>query len=324
MAALRCSTDTNKSRITRYIPYNHHARRKAERSRRSSSLCQPAKFAHDTQQVVGLRMSAELFVSSAEVPLAVVPPTTVRRATVPSPPTATVWDLPFLCLSTAQSVDWIEALVDARAPQYVITANLHWVMLSHQLSDLSLVNARAAGLLADGQPIVWRSRLGKVALPERVAGSELIYLLAERGAARGWRFYFLGGEPSVAQECAVRLATMYPGMEIAGVESPPFRKLTAIEQGEQLARIRAAAPDILFVAFGQPKGERWIHQHFEQLGVPVCMQVGASFDFVAGVAKRAPRLFQVLGLEWFYRMMHDPKRLLPRYAANIKFLLTGR
>ncbi|MEL6109489.1 MAG: WecB/TagA/CpsF family glycosyltransferase [Planctomycetota bacterium] len=178
----------------------------------------------------------------------------------------------------------------------------------------------AAMILADGQPIVWRSRCGSDPLPERVAGSEMIHHLAERASQQGWGIYFLGGEPGVAQACAEKLQQCYPGMRIAGVESPPYRPLSEAEQAEQDQRILDSKAELLLVAFGQPKGERWIHQNYERLRVPVSIQLGASFDFIAGTAKRAPKPFQRLGLEWLYRMMTDPVRLIPRYGANAAFL----
>ena len=175
-------------------------------------------------------------------------------------------------------------------------------------------------ILADGQPIVWRSQLGSIKLPQRVAGSELIYHLAERASQKGWKIYFLGGEPGVAAVCAERLEATYPGLQIAGVESPPFRELTAEEQLAQDQRIQEAGTDLLLVAFGQPKGERWIHQHYQRLRVPVCIQLGASFDFIAGTSTRAPKVWQKIGMEWAYRMLSNPRRLVPRYASNAFFL----
>ncbi len=110
-------------------------------------------------------------------------------------------------------------------------------------------------------------------------------------------------------------------MRISGIESPPFRPLSEAERQEQIQRIRDSNTQLLFVAFGQPKGEQWIYEHYQQLGVPVSIQLGASFDFIAGVAKRAPKIYQRLGLEWAYRMFGDPRRLGPRYWKNIKFLV---
>jgi len=232
-----------------------------------------------------------------------------------------IWDVPFDRVRMDQAVDRIDSLIQRGDPSYVITANLNYVMLHHQWSDLQPVTYDADLILADGQPIVWQSRRGSNPLPERVAGSEMIYHLAKRASERGWGIYFLGGEPGVGQASADRLQQLYPGMHIAGVESPPFRTLTDEEKQQQKHRIAESGAQLLLVAFGQPKGEIWIHQHYRDLGVPVSIQLGASFDFIAGNAKRAPKIWQRIGLEWAYRMFSDPKRLIPRYAANAKFLL---
>ncbi len=265
--------------------------------------------------------------SPAKLPPAQTPPTAelaVEPVSLPPLPRRTVWDVPFDCVDMQQAVDRIEALIDRGRPSYVITANLNYVMLHHQHPDVAAITAAADLILADGQPIVWRSRLGQEdRLPHRVAGSEMIYELAARASQKRWGIYFLGGDTGVAQQCAERLARDYPGMRIAGIESPPFRTLSDREQAEQDARIRQSGADILLVAFGQPKGERWIHRHHRRLGVPVSIQLGASFDFVAGTARRAPKLWQRCGAEWAYRMCSDPKRLVPRYYANARFLVSA-
>lgn len=237
-----------------------------------------------------------------------------------SPERTQIWDVDFDRVTLEQAVQRIAELIDQRVPSYVITANLNYVMLHHRQPEMAPISRDAALILADGQPIVWRSRFSKRPLPVRVAGSEMIYRLAETARDRGYRIYFLGGEPGVAAKCAERLQTLYPGLQIAGVESPPFRRLNDQEQREQDARITGAATDLLLVAFGQPKGERWIYENYQRLGVPVSIQLGASFDFIAGTARRAPEIWQRVGLEWAYRMLSDPKRLLPRYAANASFL----
>jgi len=97
-----------------------------------------------------------------------------------------------------------------------------------------------------------------------------------------YRVFFLGGAPGVAASAADKLLGRYPGLEIAGLESPPYRPMTPREERELIERIRGAKPDIVYVAFGQPKGELWIEKHYEEIGAPICVQVGASFDFVAG------------------------------------------
>lgn len=272
-------------------------------------------------------------VSSSEVPVtgtgAAPPAVSVPVVTTPAASTASpamsrrckVWGVPFDCVTLSESLDRIGELVSAGKPSYVITANLNYVMLHWERPEMHAVTRDAAMIVADGQPIVWRSRLGGTKLPDRVAGSEMIFELAERAADNSWRIYFLGGEPGVAQACADRLQTRYGGLQVAGVESPPFRSLTPEEQAEQDERIRSACTDILLVAFGQPKGEKWIHQNYQRLGVPVSIQLGASFDFIAGTARRAPEIWQRFGMEWLYRMASDPKRLVPRYIANAAFLV---
>ncbi|MGV3486295.1 MAG: WecB/TagA/CpsF family glycosyltransferase [Planctomycetaceae bacterium] len=235
--------------------------------------------------------------------------------------TSEIWGLRLDRVRMDETVDAIAAMIAQRTPRYIITANLNYAMLLDQDASLQAVTDDASLILADGQPLVWRSRIGSAGrLPERVAGSELIYRIAERAAQCGWRIYFLGAEAGVAQRCAQTLVDRYPGLVIAGVQSPPYRTLTESEKQQQRQSIIDSRADILLVAFGQPKGERWIHQHYQELGVPVSIQVGASFDFVAGTAKRAPKLWQRLGLEWCYRMFSDPWRLVPRYASNTAFL----
>lgn len=232
-----------------------------------------------------------------------------------------IWEIPFAPMTRPQAVKAVMALAEAGRPSYFITANLHYAMLTHQHPELGAVNERAAFVLADGAPIVWASRWQRTPLPERVAGSDLIFDLCAEAAARGLRPFLLGGAEGVADAAAQRLEALYPGLRIAGTACPPHRELAQEEFDRLIARIREARPDLLFVAYGQPKGELWIDRHLERLGVPVCVQVGASFDFVAGRVQRAPRWVQRLSMEWAYRLSLEPRRLGPRYAANALFLL---
>jgi N-acetylglucosaminyldiphosphoundecaprenol N-acetyl-beta-D-mannosaminyltransferase len=234
-----------------------------------------------------------------------------------------VWGLPFAPMTRAQAVEAVVNLVELGQPSYFITANAHYAMLSHAEPGLRAINERAAFVLADGAPLVWASRWKGTPVPERVAGSDLIFDLCQRAARDGYRIFFLGGEAGVAEQAAEALSGRYPGLRIVGTECPPFRELSPEEHAAMLDRIRAARPDLLFVAFGQPKGEYWIAKHFRALAVPVCVQVGASLDFAAGRIPRAPRRLQKLGLEWAYRMWLEPSRLAPRYARNAWFLLNA-
>jgi N-acetylglucosaminyldiphosphoundecaprenol N-acetyl-beta-D-mannosaminyltransferase len=232
-----------------------------------------------------------------------------------------VWGVPYTPLTLPQTLDLVDALIAEGRPGYFITANLNYAMLSGNDERLGPVNAAARFILADGMPIVWASRRSGPGLPERVAGSDLIFALSERAARQGHRVFLLGAAPGIADEAARALVARYPDLQIVGIEAPPFRPLTDEEETELVARVRAARPDILFVAFGQPKGEMWLARNIERLGVPVAAQVGASIDFAAGRVRRAPRWIQRSGLEWAFRLFLEPRRLAMRYYRNGRFLL---
>jgi len=232
-----------------------------------------------------------------------------------------VWGLPLAPMTRREAAGAVMALIDGDRPSYFITANAHYAMLTAERPELRAVNEKAAFLLADGAPLVWASRRGGTPLPERVAGSDLIYDLCEQAARLGKSLYFLGGGEGIADEASRRLRALYPGLRVAGTACPPPGALQGEGLAGVVAEIRAAAPDLLLVALGQPKGELWLAENLEKLGVPVSVQVGATLDFVAGRVRRAPKLFQKIGMEWAYRIYTDPARLAPRYARNARFLL---
>lgn len=235
--------------------------------------------------------------------------------------TAHVFGLPLAVVTADQALVAIANKVASGQPGYFITANLHYARLTAEHADLSALNAGADFILADGMPLVWYSRFLSTPLPERVAGSDMIYRMAAQAAELGHRVFFLGGAPGIALEAANKLHELYPGLQIAGVETPPFRPLTEAENSELVQRIRDADTQILLVALGQPKGERWLAHNLQELGVPVCVQLGASFDFVAGRIQRAPKFYQGTGLEWAYRLCKEPRRMGPRYGGDAWFLL---
>jgi len=232
-----------------------------------------------------------------------------------------VWGLPLVPDTFEQALDRIDHHIHIGRPSFFITANLNYAMLVDADPRLLQLNQQAAFVLADGMPLVWWSRLCPRALPERVAGSDLIYGMCERAARHGHRIFLLGAARGVADEAAAKLIAKYPSLQIAGVECPPFGHRTEAEEAALINRIRAVEPHILFVAFGQPKGEYWIAKNLEALSVPVCVQVGASLDFVAGRMKRSPKWMQKTGSEWLYRLAQEPRRLAKRYRDNLTFLL---
>ena len=234
--------------------------------------------------------------------------------------TARVWGLPLARMTRRETVDTVMGLIEAGRPSFFITANTHYAMLTAERPDLRALNDRAAFVVADGAPLVWASKRGGRPLPERVAGSDLIYDLCRRAAETGRSVYFLGGAEGIAEEAARKLQGLYPGLRVVGTASPSPGDLAGEGVRRVIEAVRLASPDLLIGAFSQPKGELWLDEHLERLGVPVCVQLGASLDFVAGRVRRAPVFFQKAGLEWAYRIYTDPARLAPRYAKNALFL----
>ncbi len=224
-------------------------------------------------------------------------------------------------LTFDQTLHHVDELICAREPAYVVTANLHYANLVAADPRLQAVNDEAALLVADGMPLVWASRFNRYPLPERVAGSDLTPALCERAAARGYRVYLFGAGPNVAEKAAEKLCQRFPGLTIAGVYSPSRAELDPAGDAENVARIRRARPQLLFLALGQPHGELWLRRNYRDLGPVVSMQVGATLDFIAGQVARAPKWMQLTGLEWVYRMLREPQRLGPRYVQDLRFLI---
>jgi N-acetylglucosaminyldiphosphoundecaprenol N-acetyl-beta-D-mannosaminyltransferase len=231
-----------------------------------------------------------------------------------------VWILgvPIHPVSMAEALAWVQAAVTARLPRQVCTANPEFVMAAQHDDAFRQVLQQADLVLPDGTGLLWAGRWLGRRLPERVAGSDLIYRLAERGAALGWRIYYLGAAEGVAERAAASLAARWPGLVVAGTYAGSPRPE---DEGELVARVRAAAPDVLLVAYGAPAQDKWIARNRERLAVPVSMGVGGAFDFVAGTAQRAPAWLQRLGLEWLHRLWRQPWRAGRIANAVIRFPL---
>jgi len=231
-----------------------------------------------------------------------------------------VWGVPFVPWTMAQTIAAICDLIRSGGPSHFITANTHYVMLSDQDPALRVINKNAAFIVADGMPIVWASRLGPSPLPERVAGSDLIFELSREAAAKGYRIFLLGGGPGIAEEAGRRLTALYPRLQVVGAVCPPFGQWTPEDDANLLDQIRSARPDVLLTALAMPKADHWLTANLEKLEVPVVFNCGAAVDFAAGNVRRAPRVLRSTGLEWAFRLSLEPRRLTRRYMANAWFV----
>ncbi len=222
-------------------------------------------------------------------------------------------------INMAQALATIDSWVQARSPHYVCVAPAHSVMECVNHPEL-LTYFNSSGLTTpDGMPIVWLLRARGFKHVERVYGPDLMQAICAHGLERGYRHYFYGGAEGIPERLAQRLQERFPGLQVVGTYSPPFRALTPEEDEAAVRRIQAARPDVVWVGISSPKQEAWMYAHVEQLGVPALIGVGAAFDFLSGAKRQAPRWIQRSGFEWLFRLACEPRRLWKRYIQYPRF-----
>lgn len=219
-----------------------------------------------------------------------------------------------------ETAGYLEENLESLRGQYVCVSNVHTTVMAYRDQEYRRVQNGSVLNLPDGKPLsIVQKRLG-YAEAERVAGPDLMEEMFARSENGGYRHYFYGSSPETIRELKQKLAVRYPKLRIAGMYSPPFRPLTQQEDEEIIEKINRTAPDFVWVGLGAPKQEKWMAEHKGKIS-GIMVGVGAGFDFHAGTVKRAPEWMQELCMEWLWRMMQDPKRLLPRYLdTNFAFL----
>jgi len=217
--------------------------------------------------------------------------------------------------ATGQVLDWAAA----GESRYVCVATVNNLIEGCDDPGYNALMEAADLVTPDGMPLVWGLRLLGVPDASRVYGPDLTPLVCEEAARRGVPVGFYGGQADVLDDLAASLTTRYPGLRIAYRWSPPFRPLTAEEEAKVADDLVRSGTRVLFVGLGTPKQERWMADH---KGLPMVMLgVGAAFDFLSGRKRQAPRALQRLGLEWLYRLVHEPRRLWRRYLyRNPRFV----
>jgi N-acetylglucosaminyldiphosphoundecaprenol N-acetyl-beta-D-mannosaminyltransferase len=218
-------------------------------------------------------------------------------------------------LTVEGALDAVEQLVERRDGGHVFTPNVDHVVLADRIPAYRDAYAGASLSLVDGQPLVWTSRLVGAQLPEKISGSDLILPVLRRAAARGYRVYFLGGRPGAAAAVAARVEREL-GVEVVGVEAPRIGLEPTAEDDAIVEKVRAARPDLLFLALGSPKAELWIHRTWTRIRPTLTLSIGAGLDFLAGQVRRAPPWMSRAGLEWLFRLALEPRRLARRYLID--------
>ena len=231
--------------------------------------------------------------------------------------------LDFDPLTEAGTVDRIVAASERHEGGWVVTPNVNICRQAHRDPALRSLVMTASLIVPDGMPLVWAARLRGCPLPERVAGGSLIFSLSAAAAPQGRSVYLIGGAPGVPQRAGAELRRRYPGLRVAGAESPPLGfDEDPLAIGAIRDRLAAAAPDIVYVGLGFPKQERLIAQL-----TPVCpgawfIGCGAAIGYAAGTLPRPPRWMRRAGLAWLFRLLNEPRRLFRRYMADVPFALT--
>lgn len=230
--------------------------------------------------------------------------------------------VPIDVLPFDEAVDTVLAWMADPGSRTAHFCNVHLTVTAHDSPGLLETLERGSLNATDGMPLVWMARRLGVR-GDRVPGPDLMLAVMDRGRALGARHYLYGGAAGVAEALERRLVADLPGVQVAGVFSPPFTPQAKLLDAD-IARIQAAAPDFVWVGLGAPKQEYWVEEARDRLQVAGILAVGAAFDFHSGSKRRAPRWMQRTGLEWLYRLGSEPRRLWRRYlVTNTRFVLLG-
>ena len=230
-----------------------------------------------------------------------------------------VLDVMIDSVTMKEAVNKVEDFIAQKNTHLVVTPNAEIIMMAKQDQELAHIIHNADLVVPDGAGVVWAARYHGDSMPERVAGYDLVQNLLVAAMDKKYRIYMLGGAPGVVDKAKLAAEKRFPGVQIVGTRHGFFTKE---EEPEIINTIKKCRPDVLLVALGVPRQEKWIAKYQQELAVPVAIGVGGTFDVMAGVVKRAPLWMQKASLEWLYRLLSEPKRgirmlALPRFVMRV-------
>ncbi len=233
--------------------------------------------------------------------------------------TIDILDIPVDAITMQEAVAKVGAFIKKGGAHAIYTPNAEIMMQAQRDPQLKDIMIRADMLTADGAGVVLASKLLGRSVPEKVSGVDLVYEILKAYAANGLSCYLFGAKPGVAQEAADRIKSEYPGLVIGGYRNGYF---TDNEEEEIINDISQASPDILLVALGAPKQEKWIFSHLDRLNARVCIGIGGGINILSGRVQLAPDFFRRNGMEWLYRLYKEPRRArrmlnLPRFILRV-------
>lgn len=216
-----------------------------------------------------------------------------------------------------EAIQAIEDMISSEKKCYIVAINVDVVIKIENDSYLKEITDKADMVLVDGKPLEWIAKWQNRPIKAKVSGSDLVPLLCERVAEKGYSIFIIGGKEGIAEKAKQNLERDLPGIRIVGTYAPPFgfekdeRELSRI-----IKMISDVHPDILIACFGCPKQEKWIYENYQKYDAKVSVCAGATVDFLAGYVKRAPKWMSEHGFEWFYRFLQEPKRMFKRYFLD--------
>jgi N-acetylglucosaminyldiphosphoundecaprenol N-acetyl-beta-D-mannosaminyltransferase len=219
------------------------------------------------------------------------------------------------------ALDQIRGWIENKERQYICVAPAHSVMDAYKSPELRTIMNMSGMVTPDGMGIVWLLKLFGHRHVRRVYGPDLVKAVCGMGVRRGYRHFFYGGEDGVARGMASKLVSLIPGLQIAGMHTPPRGTAGQSKDDRMVELINSHSPDIVWIGLSSPKQEYWMAEHLGRIQAPVMIGVGAAFDFIAGTKPQAPRWVQRSGFEWLFRLISEPRRLWPRYRQYPKFVL---
>lgn len=215
-----------------------------------------------------------------------------------------------------RAVEMADRWIAAEKRGYICVTGVHGVMEAQTDSEFRQILNRAFLNTPDGMPMSWVGRLQGFDKIDRVFGPDFMASLCELSVQRNYRHFLYGGEPGVAEMLKEKLERRFPGLQIVGTYTPPFRNLTAEEEKDIFSRLQASKPHILWVGLSTPKQERFMARYIDRLQVPLLVGVGAAFDYHTGRISDCSDWIKRAGLQWMHRLLQDPKRLWKRYLKN--------
>jgi N-acetylglucosaminyldiphosphoundecaprenol N-acetyl-beta-D-mannosaminyltransferase len=232
-------------------------------------------------------------------------------------------DIPIGAITMEDAIEQVNFWVtEGRSGHIVTFANVHMLVESKRDPAVHEILRNTDLNCPDGAPLAWIGRKHYDGRVTQVAGPDFMPLFCSQALGRGYRHYLYGGAPGIVEMASRNLAARYPGIQIVGMYTPPFRQLLEEEDNNVCKEINASGADLVWVCLGCPKQEKWMYAHRDLLNAKVLLGVGQAIDIIAGKRDRAPSLFRRAGLEWFYRLWCEPSRLWRRYLiTNILFVI---